>query len=151
GDTGVRQLGPTPARSWLWLFGRISMALEPVTRPQVSHVYSHPLIDWGAAIAGSLVAITIGMVFAILGVAVGATAMKPWQGASGQAQAWTIGGGLYLAFSNLVALQLGAFIAARAARWPDHHDGMLQGIVVWALSFTVAAAVLGLGLGGLFS
>ena len=127
------------------------MALEPVAGPAVPHVYSHPLIDWGAAIAGSLVAITIGILLAILGVAVGASAMNPWQGASEQAQAWTIAGGLYLAFSNLVALQLGAFVAARAARWPDHHDGMLQGIVVWALSFTVAAAVLGLGLGGLFA
>jgi hypothetical protein len=127
------------------------MALEPVAGPEGPHVYSHPLIDWGAAIAGSLIAIAIGAGLAILGVAVGASAINPWQGTSEQAQAWTIAGGLYLAFSNLVALQLGAFVAARAARWPDHHDGMLQGIVVWALSFTVAAAVLGLGLGGLFA
>ena len=127
------------------------MALEPVAGPSAPQVYSHPLIDWGAAVAGSLIAITIGFVLAILGVAVGASALNPWQGASEQAQAWTIAGGLYLAFSNLVALQLGAFVAARAARWPDHHDGMLQGLVVWALSFTVAAAVLGLGIGGLFT
>jgi hypothetical protein len=125
------------------------MALEPAPVHGALHVYSHPLIDWGAAIAGALVAITVGFGLAILGVAVGASALNPWDGASEQAQAWTIAGGLYLAFSNLVALQLGAFVAARAARWPDHHDGMLQGIVVWALAFAVAAAALGLGLGGL--
>jgi hypothetical protein len=127
------------------------MALAPAPGQAVLHVYSHPLIDWGAAIAGALIAITVGFGLAILGVAVGASALNPWDGASEQAQAWTIAGGLYLAFSNLVALQLGAFVAARAARWPDHHDGILQGLVVWALAFTVAAAALGLGLGGLIT
>jgi hypothetical protein len=110
-------------------------------------IYSHPLIDWGAAIAGTAVAIAIGATLVILGVAVGATAMNPWAGASEQAPAWTVGGGLYLAFANLVALQLGAYVAVRAARWPDHHYGMLQGMLVWALAFTVAAAALGLGVG----
>ena len=127
------------------------MALETAPGQGVLHIYSHPLIDWGAVIAGALVAITVGFGLAILGVAVGASALNPWEGTSEQAPAWTIAGGLYLAFSNLVALQLGAFVAARAARWPDHHDGMLQGLVVWALAFTVAAGALGLGLGGLIT
>lgn len=69
-------------------------------------------------------------------------------GASEQAPAWTIGGGLWVIFSNLVALQVGAFVAVRAARWPDHHSGMLQGLVVWALAFTLAAGVLGFGVTG---
>ena len=119
---------------------------DPAARP---HIYSHPLIDWGAAIAGTAVAIAIGATLIILGVAVGATAINPWAGTSEQAPAWTVGGGLYLAFANLVALQLGAYVAVRAARWPDHHHGMLQGILVWALAFTVAAGVLGLGVGSI--
>lgn len=113
------------------------------------HVYSHPLIDWGAALAGTAIAIAIGFTLTILGVAVGATAVNPFQGTSEQAPAWTIGGGLYVIFANLVAIQIGAFVAVRAARWPDHHNGMIQGLMVWALSFLVAAAALGLGVGGL--
>jgi hypothetical protein len=123
------------------------MALDPLARP-VPHPYSHPLIDWGAAIAGTVVAIAVGFALLVLGVAVGATAMNPWQGASEQAPAWTIGGGLWTIFSNLVALQVGAFVAVRSARWPDHHSGMLQGLLVWALAFTVAAGVLGFGVSG---
>lgn len=127
------------------------MALEPVAVRPPPHPYSHPLIDWGAAIAGTIVAIAIGFALLLLGVAVGATAMNPWQGASEQAPAWTVGGGLWTIFSNLVALQAGAFVAARSSRWPDHHSGMLQGILVWALAFTIAAAVLGFGVTGLLA
>jgi hypothetical protein len=117
------------------------MAMEPGAAPVRALVYSHPLIDWGAVLAGTAIAIAIGFAWTILGVAVGATVMNPWAGTSEQAPAWTIGGGLYVAFANLVAIQVGAFVAARAARWPDHHDGMLQGVVVWAATFLVAAAL----------
>lgn len=128
------------------------MAIETVVvAPAPPHPYSHPLIDWGAAIAGAVVAIAIGFTLLLLGVAIGATAMNPWQGASEQAPAWTIGGGLWVIFSNLVALQVGAFVAVRAARWPDHHSGMLQGLLVWALAFTVAAAALGFGVSGVIA
>lgn len=126
------------------------MALEPVAA-RSPHVYSHPLIDWSAVIGGTVVAIAIGAALTILGVAVGATAINPWAGTSEQAPAWTIGGGLYLAFANLVAIQVGAYVAVRAARWPDHHHGALQGIIVWALVFTVAAGVLGLGVGSVLA
>lgn len=127
------------------------MAIEPVAVVAPPHPYSHPLIDWGSAIAGTLVAIAIGFSLLILGVAIGATAMSPWAGASEQAPAWTLTGGLWVIFSNLVALQVGAFVAVRAARWPDHHKGMLQGLVVWALAFTVGAAALGFGVAGVLS
>lgn len=127
------------------------MALEPLAVRPAPHPYSHPLVDWGAAIAGTVVAVAIGFALLVLGVAIGATAMNPWQGASEQAPAWTIGGGLWLIFSNLVALQVGAFVAVRAARWPDHHSGMLQGLIVWALAFTLAAGVLGFGVTGILS
>lgn len=127
------------------------MAVEIVESPATARVYSHPLVDWGAVIAGTLVAIGIGFTLLLLGVAIGATAMNPWQGASEQGPAWTVGGGLWVVFSQLFALQVGAFVAARAARWPDHHSGMLQGLVVWALAFTVAAGVMGFGVAGVLA
>ena len=127
------------------------MPLEPTDPVRVHHAYTHPLIDWGSAIAGTLVAIAIGFTLLLLGVAIGATAMNPWQGASEQAPAWSVAGGLWVIFSNLVALQVGAYVAVRAARWPDHHGGILQGMVVWALAFTVAAGVLGFGVAGVLT
>ncbi|MFT3725346.1 MAG: hypothetical protein QM773_17390 [Hyphomonadaceae bacterium] len=127
------------------------MALEPEPVRPPPHPYSHPLIDWGSAIAGTVVAVAIGFGLLVLGIAIGATAVNPWQGASEQAPVWTIGGGLWTIFSNLVALQVGAFVAVRSARWPDHHSGMLQGLLVWALAFTVAATALGFGVTGVLA
>lgn len=121
------------------------MSLETVEAVRALCPYTHPLIDWGAAIAGTLVAIAVGFTLLMLGVAIGASAINPWQSASEQAPGWSIAGGLWVIFSNLVALQVGAYVAVRAARWPDHHGGLLQGMVVWALAFTVAAGALGFG------
>ncbi len=40
-------------------------------------------------------------------------------------------------------------IAARAARYPDHHKGLFQGLAVWGVAFVLAFAGLGSGVGGL--
>ncbi|MEM5419430.1 hypothetical protein V2W23_14480, partial [Staphylococcus gallinarum] len=50
----------------------------------------------------------------------------------------TLGGGLWVVFANAFALQLGAYVAARAAKFPDHHKGALIGLTVWGLAFLVA-------------
>lgn len=126
-------------------------AARPLAVTEDPHdVYSHPLISWSGIFAGVAVALAVGLVLTFLGVAIGASAISPFQSARDQAPAWTIGGGLWVAFSNLVALQLGAFIAARTARWPDHYYGMLQGVVVWAVCLVLVAATLG-GVGAMFA
>lgn len=112
-------------------------------------VYAHPLISWGAVFAGVAVAVALGALLNMLGLAIGATAANPWTMDSGDAKALTIGGGLWVAFSSAVALQVGAFIAARAARHPDHHKGMFQGLAVWGVAFVLAFAGLGSGVGGI--
>jgi hypothetical protein len=111
--------------------------------------YAHPLISWGAVFAGVAVAIALGALLNMLGLAIGATAANPWTMDSGDAKALTIGGGLWVAFSNAVALQVGAFIAARAAKYPDHHRGLFQGLAVWGVAFVLAFAGLGSSVGGL--
>jgi hypothetical protein len=111
-------------------------------------VYEHPLISWGAVIAGVVVAVALGALLNMLGLAIGATAANPWTMDSGDAKALTLGGGLWLAFSSAVALQVGAFIAARAARYPDHHKGLFQGLAVWGVAFVLAFAGIGSSVGG---
>ena len=111
-------------------------------------VYAHPLISWGAVFAGVVVAVALGALLNMLGLAIGATAANPWTMDSGDAKAFTLGGGLWLAFSSAVALQVGAFIAARAAKYPDHHKGLFQGLAVWGVAFVLAFAGIGSSVGG---
>lgn len=111
------------------------MAVLVRVRPAVE------LIAWGPTIAGVFAALALTALFAVLGVAIGATLFNPFSQNSGL----SIGGGLWTVFSALVALQVGGFIATRASPQNDEHLGILQGAVVWAV-YVVAALLLG-GLG----
>lgn len=102
--------------------------------------YAHPLIDWPAVAAGVLVAVALGFVLNVLGLAIGASAFNPYRLAEQQG-AISVGGGLYVVFAQLVALQAGAYVAARSARYPDHLGGLLMGVVVWALGVFVAVVL----------
>ncbi len=108
--------------------------------------YAHPAISWGAVIGGALLAVAIGVTLALLGVAIGATAFNPYAVSPRGDHALSIGGGLYLAFSQLVALQIGAYVAARSANYPDLHGGALTGAIVWALAVFIVVMAAGFGM-----
>ena len=100
--------------------------------------YAHPLIQWQTIVAGAVVAIAVGFLLNVLGLAIGASAFNPYQ-INSQDETISIGGGLYVMFAQLVAFQIGAYVASRGARYPDHFGGLLTGLMVWA--FAVAVAV----------
>jgi hypothetical protein len=101
--------------------------------------YAHPLIQWPAIAAGVVAAIAIGFFLNVLGLAIGASAFNPFD-INAQDETISIGGGLYVMFAQLVAFQIGAYIAVRGARFPDHFGGLLTGFMVW--SFAVFIAVI---------
>jgi hypothetical protein len=107
--------------------------------------YAHPLISWGGVFAGAVVAIALGALLNLLGLAIGATVANPFHLTDADAAGLTLGGGLWIIFANAFALQAGAFVAARSARFPDHHRGALIGLTVWGLAFMVALAGIGGG------
>lgn len=99
--------------------------------------YAHPLIGWPSILAGAIVAIAIGFLLNVLGLAIGASAFNPYE-INSQDETLSIGGGLYVIFAQLVAFQIGAYVAARGARYPDHFGGLLTGVMVWATAVFVA-------------
>ncbi len=102
--------------------------------------YAHPLIQWPTIIAGGVAAIAIGFLLNMLGLAIGAAAFNPYE-INAQDETISIGGGLYVMFAQLVAFQIGAYIASRGARYPDHFGGLLTGFLVWAFAVAVAVAL----------
>jgi len=102
--------------------------------------YSHSLIDWPCIIAGAIVAIAVGFVLNVLGLAIGASAFNPFE-INRQDETISIGGGLYAIFAQLVALQIGAYVGSRSSRHPDHFGGALTGFMVWALAVFVAVVL----------
>jgi hypothetical protein len=104
--------------------------------PLYGHSYAYHLVSWGAVFAGAVIAVAIGAMLNLLGVAVGVTALGA--GGSDDAAAITATGGIWLAVSTVIALVIGGYVAARSASDPDHHEGALHGAAVWAVSFLLA-------------
>jgi hypothetical protein len=102
--------------------------------------YAHPLIQWPSIIAGAVAAIAVGFLLNVLGLAIGASAFNPFE-INRQDETLSIGGGLYVMFAQLVAFQIGAYIAARGSRYPDHFGGLLTGFMVWAFAVAVAVSL----------
>jgi len=105
--------------------------------------YAYPLISWSSILAGTLVAIALGTVFSLAGLAIGSAAFNPFAFERTE-DAITAGAALYTMFAYLVAFQCAAYVAARTAPYPDHFGGALTGLLVWA-----TASVFGLVLAGL--
>lgn len=103
----------------------------------------HTLVSWPAVIAGALVAVAIGAMLNLLGVAIGAAALNPFDLSRGEAEGFGAGAGVWVALVNAVALFVGGAVASRAAKFPDHHRGLLHGLSVWAVAFVIAIMVAG--------
>lgn len=117
----------------------ISYQFDPDYTIEGRH-YAHPLISWPTVIAGAIAAIAIGFLLDVLGLAIGASVFNPYQTAA-HTETITVMGGLYMMFSQFVALEAGGFIASRSARYPDHFGGALNGFLVWALALVAAILI----------
>jgi hypothetical protein len=103
-----------------------------------------PRISWGAVLAGGLVAVAVGAMLNVLGLAVGATTINPAEpGQTPGVGLLGIASGVWLLVANLVGLGAGGWVAARLCGTADDTDGVLHGLSVWAISFLVSAALLG--------
>lgn len=101
----------------------------------------HTLISWNAVFAGAAVAVAVGAMLNLLGMALGAAALDPYDLTRGEAEGFTVGAGIWIAIANALALFVGGLIASRAAKHSDHHKGFLNGLVVWAVAFLFAIVV----------
>lgn len=103
----------------------------------------HTLISWPAVIAGALVAIAIGAMLNLLGVALGAASLNPFDLSREEAAGFSAGAGAWVAIANTIALAIGGFVASRTAKFSDHHRGFMHGLAVWALAFMIALLIAG--------
>jgi hypothetical protein len=95
-------------------------------------------------LAGGVVAVTVGAMLNLLGIAVGFTTMDPAApGETPGASTLGIAGGIWLLVANLIGLAVGGYVAARLSGTSDDTDGVLHGLSVWAVGFLISAVLLG--------
>src|SRR5689334_13856442 len=104
-------------------------------------VHDRPRISWRSVLAGAVIAIAVGAMLNLLGVAMGAAALDPYDLSRGEAKGLAVAGGVWLALSNAIGLFVGAWIATRAGPHPDPwrlREGGYHSIAVWAVAFLIA-------------
>ncbi|WP_241671569.1 hypothetical protein [Dankookia rubra] len=102
-----------------------------------------PRISWGAVLAGGVVAVAVGTMLNILGVAIGASTVDASAGSTPGASSFGIGAGIWLLVANLIGLAVGGYVAARLSGTADSTDSVLHGLSVWAIGFLLSAVLLG--------
>jgi predicted nucleic acid-binding protein len=102
-----------------------------------------PRISWGAVIAGAVVAVIVGLMLNVLGVAVGASAVDVMDRDTPTGTTFGVVGGLWLLAANLIGLGVGGYIAARFSGTADDTDGVLHGLSVWGVGYLLSAVLLG--------
>ncbi|MBO0664137.1 hypothetical protein LQ948_16000 [Jiella sp. MQZ9-1] len=93
-------------------------------------------ISWGAILAGAILALMIQFMLGLLGLGIGLA------GADGSLAGMTSVPGLWAFAVVLLGVFIGAFAAARFAGVPSRIDGMLHGLVTWAVTGLLALYLL---------
>jgi hypothetical protein len=90
-------------------------------------------IAWSAVIAGSLVALAVGLVLAILALGLGLGAVDVVSGEDAESGAITGAVGVWWTVSAMLSLFVGGWVTGRIAGGPFVPGGVFLGILVWAL------------------
>jgi hypothetical protein len=94
-------------------------------------------ISWGAVAAGVAVALVIQLVLNMIGAGFGFSTIDPVEGDIPSVTTFSIAGGLWMVVSSIVALFAGGWLASYLAGLTHDEDGMLHGLVTWAMSTLV--------------
>lgn len=101
-----------------------------------------PAIRWGAVLAGVAVGISVQLVLTLLGIASGLSMTSVQQG-----EAPGTGAMIWAGISMLVSALIGAYVAGRMSGLKRKTDGILHGVVSWAVT-TLLFVVLATSAGG---
>jgi hypothetical protein len=109
-------------------------------------------ISWRAIIAGWLVAFAIGTVLYLLGSAIGITSLLTMSHIESAGKQAAIGVTIWMFITWFASLYCGSFFASRVSIVTGY-EGMLQGVVIWALAsvFTIMVGLSGLSIAGMMS
>jgi hypothetical protein len=106
-------------------------------------------ISWGAVLAGAAIVIAVHVSLSLLGFGIGMSTVDPAAGDSPQATSIGIGAGAWWVISNLIALVIGGYVAARLSGMPRPGDGIIHGMLVWAVTLLITMYLLTTSVGSI--
>ena len=122
------------------------MAQVEIERTEIVEL-NQPSMNWGAIIAGWLIAVGVAFLMYVGGLAMGFSVFDPHD-AEATAKGIGIGTALWMIVTWIVALLLGGMFASWFDSRDDRNLGVMHGITVWGLSIAASGLLLALGMGG---
>lgn len=126
----------------------VQRTFETSPVPVARAVAEHPRLNWGAVVAGWLVATAVAGLLYVAGLALGFAAFDPFDASGADtAKGFGIGTAAWLVLTWGGGLYIGGLFAS----WFDGRDddtmGTMHGVAVWGLSLTATALWMMLGMG----
>ncbi|GAB4514616.1 MAG: hypothetical protein OHK0046_16980 [Anaerolineae bacterium] len=107
--------------------------------------------SWGAIFAGITIALVTMVALNALGLAIGAATVNPAVEATPIDSELGTGAIIWFAASNLLALFVGGYVAGHLSGAYDEVDGVLHGLVTWAVVSLISLFLLTSSVGSLFN
>jgi hypothetical protein len=120
-----------------------------------SGAHIHRRISWAAVAGGVVLVVVLQLLLSLLGAGVGLGTVNTNAGSTPMASTLGIGAGLWWILSSCIAIGVGGFVSAWFAGVEIRFDGVLHGLVTWAvatlLTFWLLTSAIGSVIGGGFS
>lgn len=108
-------------------------------------------MSWGAVLAGAVVALSVQLLLSLLGLGIGLATVDPAVGDTPSAASFGIATGVFYAIVTLLSLFAGGWVAGRLAGMPVRTDGLLHGLVTWAVAMLLLLYVVTTSVGAVLS
>ncbi|MBL1263582.1 hypothetical protein [Candidatus Methylomicrobium oryzae] len=109
-------------------------------------------ISWTSVFAGVVVALGVQMLLSTLGTGIGMSMIDPLRAQdTPTVSEFSIGAGLWWVVSSFLSLFIGGWVAAQFSGYLRHLDGVLHGLLVWALGTLITIYFLGSAIGSIAS
>ena len=126
-----------------------------VVRDEVTLAHTNRRISWPAIAGGVMIVVGIQLLLSLLGAGIGLGTVNVNAGSTPTATHLGLGAGIWWVLSSCLALAGGGYVASWLAGIETRMDGMLHGLITWAIAtlliLWMLTSVIGSLIGGGFS
>ncbi|WP_027147550.1 MULTISPECIES: hypothetical protein [Methylobacter] len=109
-------------------------------------------VSWASVFAGVAVALGVQVLLSMLGTGIGMSTVDPLSAeGTPSASAFSVGAGLWWVVSSFISLVIGGWVAAQFSGYLRHLDGLLHGLLVWAVTTLFTIYLLGSAISSIVS
>lgn len=108
-------------------------------------------VSWGAIFAGIVIALVTMLALNMLGLAIGAATINPASEIDPVTPALGTATVIWFAATNLLALFAGGFVAGHLSGFYENVDGLMHGLVTWAVTSLLVLFMLTTSVGNIIS